>query len=152
MLAKGGSFGYERASMKVLGVDPGQRRVGLAVAEADVGVALPLRTVPGGARAVEAVAEAVRTEGIDEVVVGLPLRLDGTEGTAARRARRFGEALGRATGKPVRFWDERLTTVAAERSLTEMGVRGRNRRDVVDQSAAALLLQGYMDARPGAGG
>ncbi|MFW6051563.1 MAG: Holliday junction resolvase RuvX [Myxococcota bacterium] len=133
--------------MRRLGVDPGERRVGLAVADDDVGVAVPLRTVPGGARAVREVKRAAEEEGAEALVVGLPLRLDGSEGTAARRARRFGDAIARETGLPVEWWDERLTTVAAERSLAAAGVRGRDRRRVVDQSAAALVLQAYLDAR-----
>lgn len=82
-------------------------------------------------------------------MVGLPLRLDGGEGEAARRARVFGAALAEAMEMDVVYWDERLTTVAAERSLREMGKRGSKRRAVVDQSAAAILLQGYLDAKKG---
>ena len=71
------------------------------------------------------------------------------EGEAARRARAFGDALGVALGVDVVYWDERLTTVAAERSLREMGRRGARQREVVDQSAATILLQGYLDAKKG---
>jgi putative Holliday junction resolvase len=95
------------------------------------------------------VKEALADEDVALLVVGLPLRLDGTEGEAARRARAFGEVLGAAFGVEVAFWDERLTTVAAERSLSEMGRRGTKRREVVDQSAATILLQGYLDANTG---
>jgi putative holliday junction resolvase len=132
--------------MKRLGVDPGERRIGLAVAGDGVDMALPLRTVAGGAGAAERVAEAVHEVGAQEVVVGLPLKLDGTEGPAARRARAFGEALGRQVGVPIRYWDERLTTREAERALREVGVRGAGQRRIVDRNAAALILQGYVDA------
>ncbi|MGB5811577.1 MAG: Holliday junction resolvase RuvX, partial [Polyangiales bacterium] len=82
-------------------------------------------------------------------VVGLPLRLDGSEGESARRARVFGDALGIALAVEVVYWDERMTTVAAERSLREMGRHGARRREVVDQSAATILLQSYLEAKTG---
>jgi putative holliday junction resolvase len=137
--------------MKRLGVDPGERRIGLAVATDEVAVVLPLRTVPGGAGAVDTVADAAREVEAQEIVVGLPLKLDGTEGPAARRARAFGDAVGRRAGLPVTYWDERLTTVEADRALREAGMRGTRRRGVVDRNAAALILQGYVDSRRGAG-
>lgn len=140
-----------KCAMKRLGVDPGERRIGLAIADDEVGVALPLRTVPGGSRGVVGVAGVAREEAVDAIVVGLPLRLDGTEGIAARKARAFGEALARETRLPVLWWDERLTSAAADRSLSTLGVGGRERRRVVDQGAAALLLQGYLDAQRAAG-
>jgi putative holliday junction resolvase len=133
--------------MNRLGVDPGERRIGLAVATDDVGIALPLRTVPGGAQAVALVAEAAREVEAGEIVVGLPLRLDGSEGPSARRARGFGDAVGRRAGVPVVYWDERLTTWQAERALAEIGVRGARRKRAVDRNAAALILQSYIDAR-----
>lgn len=136
--------------MKRLGVDPGQRRIGLAVADGEVAIAVPFGTVRGGPGGVERVAEVAREQGVDALVVGLPLKMDGTEGTAARRARAFARELGQATGLPVFLWDERLTTVAAERTLREMGVRGRDRRRVVDQGAATVMLQSYLDAPAGA--
>jgi putative Holliday junction resolvase len=95
------------------------------------------------------VREALTDDEISLAVVGLPLRLDGSEGEAARRARAFGEALAAALEVEVVYWDERWTTVAAERSLREMGRRGAKQREVVDQSAATILLQGYLDANKG---
>ena len=95
------------------------------------------------------VREALTDEDVETAVVGLPLRLDGTEGEAARRARVLGEALRAALDAEVVYWDERMTTVAAERSLREMGRRGSRRREIVDQSAATILLQGYLDAKKG---
>lgn len=136
--------------MVVMGLDPGERRVGIALGDDETGMALPRETLERG-RDLEAVARAVaeraRQEGAERIVVGLPLKLDGTEGLAARRARAFGTAVEREAGLPVVYWDERLTTAQAERSLGEIGVRGRDRRRVVDQAAAALMLQSYLDAR-----
>lgn len=137
---------------RVVGVDPGSARVGIAISDDARTIAFPRETITargGWADAAARVKEALADEDVALLVVGLPLRLDGTEGEAARRARSFGEALGAAFGVEVVFWDERLTTVAAERSLSEMGRRGAKRRDVVDQSAATILLQGYLDANTG---
>ncbi len=138
-------------SPRILGVDPGARRIGLALDdEASGALALPHGVVERGVddrAAALKVKDALGELEVSVAVVGLPLRLDGTEGTAARRARKFGVALEEALGVPVEYWDERLTTVAAERTLREMGVRGQKQRRVVDETAAALLLQGYLDAR-----
>ncbi len=138
-------------SSRILGVDPGSRRIGLALDdEASGAMALPHGVVERGLddrKAAEKVKAALGELDLRVAVVGLPLRLDGTEGTAARRARKFGEMLGEVLGVPIEFWDERLTTLAAERTLREMGVRGQKQRRVVDETAAALLLQGYLDAR-----
>jgi putative Holliday junction resolvase len=82
-----------------------------------------------------------------EVVVGLPRTLAGRDGPAARAALEYAGALARAVPVPVRMVDERLTTVVADRTLSERGVRGRRRRSVVDQAAAVAILQGWLDAR-----
>ncbi|MAQ14654.1 MAG: Holliday junction resolvase RuvX [Sandaracinus sp.] len=136
---------------RTLGVDPGQRRVGLALDdEAGQALAMPFGVVERGiddAKAAAKVAQALEGVELDAVVMGLPLRLDGTEGAAARRARRFAAALEAALGHPVELLDERLSTVAAERTLREMGVRGKAQRAVVDETAAAILLQSYLDRR-----
>ncbi len=137
---------------RVVGVDPGEARVGIAISDEAQSIAFPRETVSargGWAEAAKRVKDALSDDEVELLVVGLPLRLDGSEGEAARRARGFGEALRAELGVDVEYWDERLTTVAAERSLTEMGRRGSKRRDVVDQSAAAILLQGYLDAKKG---
>lgn len=137
---------------RVVGIDPGAVRLGIAISDDAQSIAFPRETVPargGWADAAARVKDALAGEDVALLVVGLPLRLDGTEGEAARRARGFGAALGEAFGVEVAFWDERLTTVAAERSLREMGRRGSKQRDVVDQSAATILLQGYLDANTG---
>jgi putative Holliday junction resolvase len=133
--------------MRRLGIDLGTVRTGTAVAEEPLCVATPLCTLNhvGFAQAVSAVAELVVKEAITEAVLGLPLELGGREGESARRARRFAEALTQRTGVPVRLWDERLSTNAAERSLRGQGVRGAAKRKVIDQVAATLLLQSYLD-------
>jgi putative Holliday junction resolvase len=140
--------------VRILGVDPGSRRVGLALSDEDGRVALPLDTLErrGEDEAARAVAARARVEGAGAIVMGLPLDMDGSEGAAARRARRFADAVSRAGEVPVVLWDERLTTVAAERALREAGVRGKDKKRVVDQAAATVLLQGYLDAQARRGG
>ena len=138
---------------RIVGIDPGAARLGLAISDEDASIAFPRETIAAGGSVVEA-AQRVRDALADDddvalVVVGLPLRLDGTEGEAARRAKLLGDAIGDALGVEVVYWDERLTTVAAERSLREMGARGAKQRAVVDRSAATILLQGYLDAKKG---
>ncbi|MEM1417529.1 MAG: Holliday junction resolvase RuvX [Myxococcota bacterium] len=137
----------ERA--RAVGIDPGRRPVGIAVQD-DAGgsLALPHGTVARGAdeaEAVRRVADALAALEVRVLVVGLPLRLDGSEGAEARRARAFAEALGQAVGAPVELRDERLTTVQAEGALRTLGLDGRKRRRVVDEAAAAILLQSFLD-------
>lgn len=134
--------------MRRIGVDPGFRRTGLAFAEPDVQLACPLKTIEheGFQQAVALVADEVRLADAQEIVVGLPLRTDGTEGDAARRVRKFAEMLEAATAIPVVLWDERLSTVEIERRLSSARVFGKKRRKVVDQAAATLILQSYLDS------
>jgi putative Holliday junction resolvase len=137
---------------RVVGIDPGEARIGIAISDNEQSIAFPRETIAargGWAEAASRVREALADEEVALLVVGLPLRLDGSEGEAARRARGLGEALAEELRVEVTYWDERLTTVAAERSLSEMGRRGRKQRAVVDQSAATILLQGYLDAKKG---
>ncbi|NOY94610.1 MAG: Holliday junction resolvase RuvX [Deltaproteobacteria bacterium] len=139
--------------MRRLGVDPGSVRVGLSFMDEGAPLVVPIGTVEvvkkDVAAATREVAEVAKRRGAEEVVVGLPLSLAGREGIAARRARRFADSLQAQLGVPVVLWDERLTTAQAERGLRELGVGGRARREVVDQAAATLLLQSYVDAKAG---
>jgi putative holliday junction resolvase len=125
-----------------LGVDPGERRVGLAICDDEERTAVALEVVPAQA-AFPAIRAIVKREGVGGVVVGLPLTLGGSEGEAARMARRLGERLRRALGLPVEYEDERLTTFAAESAA------GRERGRPVDDVAAALVLQQFIDRRRG---
>ncbi len=139
--------------MRVVGLDLGERRVGVAVSDSGGAVAVPHSTLARtGDRAADraAVAALVDELGAERVVVGLPLSMDGRRGPAARAAAAEAAALaaelaGRAVA--VETFDERLTTVTAERQLAGAGRRGRSRRRVVDQSAAAVMLQAWLDAR-----
>jgi putative holliday junction resolvase len=135
--------------MRRAGIDPGSARTGVAVAEDDVPVATPLCTVThrGLEDALTQVASLLAAERIEQVVVGLPLAMNGREGDAARKARRFAERLEARSGVPVVLWDERLTTVAALRAQQTLGVRAQAGRGQIDQAAATLILQSYLDSQ-----
>ncbi|MHA6615517.1 Holliday junction resolvase RuvX [Pseudonocardia sp. DLS-67] len=134
---------------RLLGIDVGAVRVGVAVCDPDGVLATPLVTVPrdvdGGTdlRAIAALAAEHEAVG---VVVGLPRTLAGRDGPAAEAARAFADALSGVLTVPVELSDERLTTVVATRQLRERGVKGRKQRAVVDQAAAVAILQGWLDA------
>ncbi|GBC87653.1 Putative pre-16S rRNA nuclease [bacterium HR12] len=135
---------------RVLGLDLGEARIGVAISDDERRLAVPLGTVRTGApRDLAAIAELVREHDVALVVVGHPLSLSGERGEAARKAEAFAEALREVLPVPVALHDERLTTVEAERALGEAGARGRRRRRAVDRSAAAVMLQAYLDAERG---
>ena len=139
-----------------LGVDVGKVRVGVAISDPDGILASPLATVSrdmgAAADSVPAdIAELVRLVAEHEavqVVVGLPVRLDGSEGVAAIDIRAYADRLARAVGHvPVVLADERMSTVVASRRLAERGIRGKRQRAVVDQAAAVEILQSWLDAQ-----
>jgi putative Holliday junction resolvase len=133
---------------RLLGVDYGRVRIGLAVSDPDCKIAFPLATHrrQGPARDAAFFQTLVKEEAIAGLVVGLPLHLDGREGIKAAEARAFGAWLAEATGLPVVYWDERFTTVEAESALWAAGLTHRRRRDRRDRVAAQILLQTYLDA------
>jgi putative Holliday junction resolvase len=126
---------------RVLALDYGSVRVGVAVSD-------PLRITaqPFGVILLEDIDERLPSiaQDVDEIIVGLPISLDGTEGPSAEAARSFAERVGNLTGIPVQLVDERFTTVEAQRALLEGGVRRSRRKEVVDKVAATLLLEGYL--------
>jgi putative Holliday junction resolvase len=132
---------------RVLGLDLGDARIGVAISDDERRLAVPLGTVRTGAPAdVRAVAELVRQHEVATIVVGHPLLMSGEAGERARHAERFAQALGGFLPIPVVLHDERLSTVEAERALRETGARGRERRRSVDRSAATVILQSWLDA------
>lgn len=136
---------------RILGVDHGERRIGLAISDPDGVLASPLETVDvRGGDPAAAVARVCEQQGAERVVVGLPLHLNAQEGASAEKARAFAEALRARTCLPVELWDERLTTVTAQKALIEGGVRRKRRKELVDGLAARILLQHYLDSRPAA--
>lgn len=132
---------------RVLGLDLGDARIGVAITDDDRRIAVPLGTVRTGAPAdLKAIAELVREHDVAVIVIGHPLLMSGKPGERAHHAERFGEALRGFLGVPVELQDERLSTVEAERALREVGTTGRNRRRTVDRSAATVILQAWLDA------
>jgi putative Holliday junction resolvase len=140
--------------VRALGLDLGNARIGVAVSDLSGTIASPLTVIRRG-RSRRAdhdrIAALVREEEAELVVVGLPRSLSGHEGPAAVAARNEAQALATVVSVPVETYDERMTTVTAERVLAESGVRGQARRQVVDKVAAAVILQGWLDARRGRG-
>ena len=138
--------------MRPLGIDLGSKRIGVAVADSAGRVATPYDTVLRSgdkARDHRRIAELAAEVEADQLVVGLPLSLDGSVGTAAKAAIKEAQQLGRVTGLPVDTWDERLTTVTAHRDLMAADLDGKQRRAVVDKVAAAIMLQAWLDRRRG---
>lgn len=135
--------------VKIMAVDLGVARTGLAICDESETLASPLTTVceRRDEPRLEKVAEQIRAHGAAAVVVGHPKNMDGTCGESAERAERFADALREKTGLPVTLWDERLTTVSAHGYLNETDIRGKKRKAVVDTVAAAIILQNYLDSR-----
>lgn len=131
---------------RVLGIDYGTKRVGVAVSDA-LGITVSPVAVVGRPDAVEAVVNLVKELDVGKIVIGLPTALGGHEGTSAEAARALGEDLRAATGLPVVYHDERFTSRMAESSLLEKGMKRRDRRQKVDEVAAAIILQDYLDNR-----
>ena len=135
--------------MRYLGLDVGDRMIGVAVSDETATVAggLPTLRRVGPRKDVRAVAELVRKHEAGEVVVGLPRRLDGGLGPQAQKVLAFMEDLRPAAKVPVVPWDERFTSVVAEQALIEADVSRRDRKALVDKVAAILILQSYLDYR-----
>lgn len=135
--------------MKILAVDLGTVRIGLAISDETGFLASPVGTVTqrDRQRLAQQVAETARQQHAGEIVVGLPKNMDGTRGDSARVAEAFADQLRELTGLPVTLWDERLTTMSAIGFLNETNVRGKKRKDVVDTVSATIILQDYLDSR-----
>jgi putative Holliday junction resolvase len=135
--------------VRVLAVDPGSKRVGLAVSDPTGTIAQPLTTVEAepSETLVARLAGIAREIEATRIVVGLPRRLDGSFGPEAKAARALADALRKESRLPVELVDERLTTAAAERSLVAGGMRRARRRETIDRVAATLLLQSHLDRK-----
>jgi putative Holliday junction resolvase len=137
--------------VRALGLDLGSKRIGVAVSDATGTLASPHEVVQRSgdrSRDHRRLVDLAVELGAERIVVGLPLSLDGSIGPAAQGVLDEIEDLAATTSIPVETYDERLTTVTAERALREQGVKGRDRRNVIDKAAAAVLLQAWLDGRP----
>ena len=136
--------------MVCMGLDVGTRRIGVALSDTLAMIAQPfstLRAGPGGGMPLAEIRSIVEDRDVEVIVVGLPLRMDGTHGPAAETATVVAKELEADLGVEVVLEDERLTSVEAERLLVEAGVRRQNRKGATDRVAAALILQSYLDRR-----
>ena len=136
--------------MRILGLDFGSKTVGVAVSDGLLLTAQGVETIERKdenklRKTCARIEELIAEYEITEIVLGLPKNMNNTEGERVEKTKAFGEMLERRTGLPVHYWDERLTTVAAEQILMERGVRRENRKAVIDKVAAGLILQGYLD-------
>lgn len=134
--------------MKIMGLDYGDRRIGVAMSDAFGWIAQGFEVIERRRDESEyrKIAELVRDNEISEIVVGLPRNMNGTVGSRGEIATAFAARLRELLNIPVHLWDERLTTVAAERTLLEADVSRKKRKQVVDKIAASLILQNYLDA------
>ena len=136
--------------MRILGLDFGSKTVGVAVSDGLLLTAQGVETIERKdenklRKTCARIEELIAEYEITEIVLGLPKNMNNTEGERVEKTKAFGEMLERRTGLQVHYWDERLTTVAAEQILMESGVRRENRKAVIDKVAAGLILQGYLD-------
>lgn len=135
--------------MRILALDHGTVRIGVAVSDPMKMIAQPLEVVPAEpfASFLARLKELIREQEVETILVGMPRNMDGSYGESAARVREFLSVLREAVTIPLVTWDERLTSTLAERFLREGNVRGPQRREKVDKTAAALLLQSYLDSQ-----
>lgn len=138
--------------MRIMGLDFGSKTVGVAVSDSLLVTAQGLEIIRREKeeklrRTLARIEELIVEYEVEEIVLGLPKNMNATEGERVELTAQFREKLERRTGLPVIMWDERLTTVAADKAMIEAGIRREKRKDYVDKIAAALILQGYLDSR-----
>lgn len=138
--------------MRIMGLDFGSKTVGVAISDplfiTAQGIEIIRRKEENKLRQTLARIEALIVEyEVSEIVLGLPKNMNATEGERVEKTKEFADRLSRRTGLPVSFWDERLTTVAADKAMMEAGIRRENRKEHVDKLAAVFILQGYLDER-----
>lgn len=135
--------------MKILAVDLGLKRTGLAVSDVTETLASPVGTLvePDLDALARKIAQAAAEQHAEEIVVGHPRNMDGSRGESAQRAEAFAQTLEDLTGLPVKLWDERMTTVSATAYLNQTNTRGKKRKAVIDTVAATIILQDYLENR-----
>ena len=135
--------------MRVLALDIGDRRVGVAVSDPSGKLARPVTTVKRTGRDFQVITDLVAEHAVDRVVAGYPSNMDGSVGAQARRVESYVDGLRRHVSVPIELWDERLSSVEAERMMVEAGRSASYRRNRIDAVAAAVILQSYLDAGRG---
>ena len=136
--------------MRILAIDHGARRIGIALSDEMKIIASPLEYVPAEPmeKVIERLQQLIREKEVELILIGMPRNMDGTYGPAAEKVKEFIAALQPHIATPVKTWDERLTSVMANRALLQGNVRRDQRKQKVDKMAAAILLQSYLDSRP----
>ena len=134
---------------RIMGLDIGDKTIGVAVSDLMGLTAQGVTTIKriGKKKDIEAIKQIIAEKQVNKIVSGLPKNMNGTVGTQGEKVQKFCELLKEETNLPIEFWDERLSTVAAERSLIEGNVRRENRKKVIDMLAAVIILQGYLDLK-----
>jgi putative Holliday junction resolvase len=133
--------------MKILALDVGQKRIGVATCDRLEIAATPHSVVKAGRNAVDEVVKIIKSEEVESVVIGLPVSFDGKERESCERARYFKNELEKKIELPIEFVDEKFTSKIAETSLIEAGMRRENRKNVIDAVAASIILRGFLDQR-----
>ncbi|MCI5630431.1 MAG: Holliday junction resolvase RuvX [Clostridiales bacterium] len=134
---------------RIMGLDIGDKTIGVAVSDLMGLTAQGVTTIKrvGKKKDIEAIKQIIAEKQVNKIVSGLPKNMNGTVGPQGEKVQKFCELLKEETNLPIEFWDERLSTVAAERSLIEGNVRRENRKKVIDMLAAVIILQGYLDLK-----
>ena len=134
---------------RIMGLDIGDKTIGVAVSDLMGLTAQGVTTIKrvGKKKDIEAIKQIIAEKQVNKIVSGLPKNMNGTVGPQGEKVQKFCELLKEETNLPIEFWDERLSTVAAERSLIEGNVRRENRKQVIDMLAAVIILQGYLDSK-----
>ena len=132
---------------RVLGIDHGDVRIGIALSDPTEFLASPLCVLDSTNAGLDQIIALIAEHEVEKIVVGLPRNMDGSYGSATEKVRTFIEKLKRKTAVPVFEWDERLSTVSAHNALREAGLDGKQRKGVVDKVAAQIILQNYLDAQ-----
>lgn len=141
-------FQLQMETKRILGIDTGDARVGVAVSDELGMLAHPLETITvAKVNPIDRIAALVAEKNAEAVVVGMPRNMDGSFGPAAEKAKAFIEALKAKVPCRVISWDERLTTVAAQRNLRESGKKAKDQKGIIDQAAAQIILQGWLDSQ-----
>jgi len=133
---------------RILAIDHGTVRMGIAISDELKLIAQPLRFIPAHPfdQFLAQLEQLLREQEVELILIGMPRNMDGTYGPAASKVQAFIATLQKTVAVPIKTWDERLTSVQANRMLRETNVRGRKQRERVDQTAAAILLQSYLDS------
>lgn len=132
---------------RIMGLDIGDKTIGVSVSDIMGLTAQGVTTIKriGKKKDIEAIKKIIEEKQVNKIVSGLPKNMNGTVGPQGEKVQKFCELIKEETNLPIEFWDERLSTVAAERSLIEGNVRRENRKKVIDMLAAVIILQGYLD-------